>query len=184
MIISTDFEGDSNDVLKNVQHDTWFRALADIDGNRICSCHYIFNVARGVLIEDLSCYPLLYEYDHEDVYKIKELTQFDHRVLQSFHDQIASYYRWITKNEIPPRFKEDEVLYIKYLINNWVSYLSIEIAYLCHNNLDIAENLVRSVYYANLKKGYESENLLNNHLISLYQPDYFDAVKEYRLKRG
>lgn len=184
MIISSDFEGDSNDVLKDIQHDLWFHALAEIDGKVSSSCQYIFFVARSELVKNINACPLLFEYDLEDINEINNLDSIDHRILQYFHDQIASYYRWLIKDEVSPRFFNDKVLYKKYLINNWIGYLIIEINSLIFSNLDIAENIVDSVYFANEKKGYESEALLNNTLISLYHDDYFEAVNRYRLKRN
>jgi len=77
MIVSKYFNGDDNTDFQWIQHDHYSEALGIIFD--ACREHYIKK----------------FEDDAENEYpeKLRNITSFDHRLLQDFHDHLAAYWR-------------------------------------------------------------------------------------------
>lgn len=157
MFVGPSFFDDRNLTLMWVQHDLWFKigkSWIENDDYALSSCFYIFSMARKAIMFYTDSNPLFFpERD-----KLISINNFDHRVLQNAHDQIAAYYRWCNSSVKPPVFVGEMKDYQDFLHEIWVAYLRYEIAQLTFRNLQFAEMIVRAVLFENTPQGYAEED--------------------------
>ncbi len=210
MWVGTDFPEDNED-LSWIQHDVYFflDRLQQINAgeHEFCikhgdilhgSCSYIFAIAKESMIRKHSSLPV---YKNKNLNDIKS---FDHRVLQSSHGKIASFYRWIEagKNRKPAlsgnqteyeewssnnRHIEIENgrliplnAYHKYLLESWKTYLVREIHDIVYGNPSVAEQIVTAVWRQNTEQGYRAESEIDAFLTLRYGIEFQQACDDWR----
>lgn len=166
MIITTDFIGDNNDKLKDIQHEFWFTPSVDVEhgGQRMNACFYIFHRAREVYLSEVGLQPLTFP----ELEAVHEVQRFDHRVLQLFYSQICSYYRWIVQDLKEPVFANDDLYYGLYLYESWLNYFMNEINSILRENLDVVEQTLRAILFQNTEEGYKAEGYLESFICKRY----------------
>ena len=168
MIIGKNFGEDADYVCMAIQHDLWFKsngAFIDDNGFAIDSCFYIFSCARKAVMFHTNSNPLFFP-ERES---LPILESFDHRVLQEFHDHIASHYRWRLRRTEEFAFSNKEKDNLAYKLDAWKLYLRYEVTDIMFNNLDVAEHIARAVLFQNTKDGYESEDRSVQYLVPIHK---------------
>ena len=166
MIISTDFIGDNNDELKEIQHEFWLSPSVDLehDGQRMNACFYIFHRAKEVFLSEVGLQPLTFP----ELEAANEVQRFDHRVLQDFYGQICTYYRWMVKDLKEPVFANDDWYYGSYQYMSWVNYFMRELNSLLYENLDVVDQVLRAVLFQNTDQGFKAESYLESFMRKRY----------------
>ena len=159
MIVGYSFEGDNNQFLSLIQHDLYGESLS-----------HLVRTARHKYLH--ACYLINYSSDFS--LAVRNLTTFDHRVLQATHDVIAAWYRYkyadrAAQLSLPlsdPSVSPIEALRETYRMQ-WREFW--------HEETDILANegpfiraILRAVVYQNSERGYQAEDLLWHLLIERY----------------
>lgn len=144
MIVATEFPGDSNEFLKEVQHNTYW----DIVG-------YLYAYSR----ERYLCAARLLGIDNEFVRLIRENERFDHRVLQAAHDLVATGFRFTRREreQIPLQFSPEE--YKSRMKEDWVAFFKSEAQELANDD-EINKEILGCVAYSNSEIGMKHEERL------------------------
>ncbi|MDD5369408.1 MAG: hypothetical protein PHQ40_09995 [Anaerolineaceae bacterium] len=153
MNVGNSFDGDENDTLKWVQHDTYSETLWLL--YRCAADHYLLNVR--------------YTWEFPDfVPIIRNVNNFDHRVLQDGHDLIAGYYRFLfcpRPSQLPfPQGFDPKTYYLQ----AWKAYYFQEVGLLGEQE-EIAAAIVSAVAFENTPRGYTAEGQLHQLLCHRYQ---------------
>lgn len=84
MIITTDFVGDNNDKLKEIQHEFWLYPGLDLEQGekRISACFYIFHRAREVYLSEVGLQPLTFP-------ELKAVHEFNDLIIESYSSFIV-----------------------------------------------------------------------------------------------
>lgn len=153
MIIGRTFVGDDNDLLMMAQHDIYINI----------SVGMLFRVAANRYLLDIR-----YTWEYPDfVPIIRTKSTFDHRVLQTGHDIIAAYYRFLVKTiNVDPPFP-DGFDVKRYYTEAWKEYFSQEVELLVRNEA-IAELIVSAAAFENTERGYAAEEELTKVLKERY----------------
>jgi hypothetical protein len=145
VIVGSTFEGDNNETLKWIQHDTYSRNVG-----------MLFWYAR----EHYTQAARLVGVQTELAERIARADQFDHRVLQDAHDEIAAYYRFAYdgRGQIPLPL-EGTPPYQAWLQQHWTTFFEAEVQALAQDPA-IARAILNAVAYQNTDRGYASEKEL------------------------
>lgn len=161
MIVAPQFDGDTNKVLQDAQHDSYWENIGVIF--RVCS-------------EKMMKASELIQVDAEISKQLGNVKSFDHRVLQDTHDIIAAYYR----------YKNDDLAQIPLLdkiktkddyTSEWSAWLRKEVGELASSPCFV-RGVVNAVLFANNQIGYMAENQAGSYLVSRYQ------MREWARKDG
>ena len=153
MIICDVFEGDNNETMKLIQHDTYSKLLG-----------YLFSNSASRYLDDIK-----YTWVSPDfVSKIRNLKSFDHRTLQYAHDLIAAYFRFIFSDSFPSDLFPEKFDIISFFTSIWKEYYLQEVAILSKIE-PIAEMIVTAVGFQNTERGYDAEDKLHELLLQRYQ---------------
>jgi hypothetical protein len=150
VIISIVYENDHNKLLKDVQHDQYSRSIGNI-----------FKAARSELLRAdavIGSNLLIAK-------KVREVTAFDHRVLQDAHDIIAAAFRYHHDDGGQLRLFEDpERQRLRYL-SSWTLWLDEQIQELV-SYAQFVRSTVECVVFSNTEMGYMAENRLCDLLLT------------------
>lgn len=168
MIVGSRFKDDQNEVLMKVQYELYDGDnLVHIteDELHLTSIGYLFHIAR-------KCY--LFHSEPNSLFfpereTLHEISGFDHRVVQSAHDLMAEYFRWLFRHVETPAFASTPEKLRSFWLDCWIMYLRREANDLFWNNVHIAEALVIAIARENTSDGYEAEDRLMDALITRYQ---------------
>lgn len=152
MIISYKFPGDTNEVLKWIQHDLYMDILLKLV--QIPRRRYL-RAARLVNARD------------DLTVALETLQSFDHRVLQATHDAIAAYYRFAHDRRGQMPLPLDDTPYTDLLEHNWWAFFVDEVARLTENDAFVRAVLT-AVIHANTPAGYDAEDALSDILAGEY----------------
>ena len=144
MIISSVYENDCNQLLKDVQHGEYGRSVGNI-----------FNAARSAFLQAdaiLGTKLLIAE-------KAREVQAFDHRVLQDAHDILAAAFRYRHDDGGQLALGESsDAQRLRYLIE-WTQWLEEQLHELVMYR-QFARSVVECVIFSNGEAGYIAENRL------------------------
>lgn len=150
MIVFDVFKGDSNDLLKEVQHELYWKNVVAI-----------YNAARSMLIlaDDIldTRLPI--------VEKARVIDRFDHRVLQDAHDIMAASYRHCCDDG-----KQQELFHPdmrERYRSKWCSWFKHELEVLVKYPRFV-RSVIDCVVYSNSPIGYTAEHSVCEILISHY----------------
>lgn len=152
MIVASQFEGDTNKVLQDAQHESYWENIG-----------LVFLVCAEKMIEASE----LIQIDAEIATQLRRIESFDHRVLQDTHDIIAAYYRYINSDfpQLPlPLIERTKQRYTL----EWSSWLRDELKELSRSPYFV-RGVVNAVLFANNQMGYMSENQIGSYLVSRYR---------------
>ena len=172
MIISKVYENDCNELLKDVQHDAYWRSIGSI-----------FKAARAELLQAdaiLGTNLLIAE-------KARKVQALDHRVLQNAHDILAAAFRYhhddggqLALGESPDAQR------LRYSIE-WAQWLEEQLRELIKYP-QFVRSTVECVIFSNGEVGYMAENRLSDLLLThlsagdwMYQDGY---LKTYAASRA
>jgi hypothetical protein len=153
MMISNEFPGDNNEVLKFVQADYYGDALRHLFA--ACKKRYqasaIFVGVRTALFERLG-----------------PINLFDHHALQRVHDRIAAYYRYrFDKRGQMPFEARNLEQWKQQLLQQWIWFIQEEAARLAKDDL-IARAILVAVAFDNTEAGLEAQRELDSLLGERY----------------
>lgn len=151
LIVGEYFDGDNNNTLKWVQHDIYSELVYWI--YKYSADHFTQNIKFTFVGPDFV--PIL-----------RKTKTFDHRVLQTQHDIIATNYRYLLSvhEDVSVQVGFDLKRYYK---TAWKLYFHEE-AELLSNNEEIATAIATAVAYQNTDRGYKAEKELISLLLSRY----------------
>lgn len=182
MFVGPTFPGDDNRELMLLQHDLWFKsngAWMELNGLAMGGCLYIFWIARSAYLFNTTENPLFFP-ERET---LASTQSFDHRVLQYAHHKMASFYRWISVGQKQPAFAANAENRKAYLLANWKTYLTHEVANLTFGNIPFAEYIVKAVAFANTERGYKAEDSISAILDKRYGEHFTDICAAYSKER-
>lgn len=164
MILRTAFPGDSNQALKQVQHDLYDRLL-----------WFVFQYPRDRYLGAIR----LVGVDTELATRLQAIKSFDHRILQDAHDKIAEYYRFAYDTGPQPMFPElsDGRSYPEQLATAWTRSFHEELKDLTEID-EFVRSVLTAVAYPYTKTGDAAETLLRHFL----QERYGDLEARARLR--
>ena len=178
MIVGDSFDGDSNEILKWVQHDIYWTLLP-----------LLFSHPK-----DLYLKALRYAGVETDLSgRINDIAKFDHRVLQNAHDKIAAYYRYEFPDKsgqlvIPATIPDCESLNLEDTLKEsykreWVQFWYSEIRKLSSEPV-ITRAILTAIAYQNTDEGYEAEDLLLELLHDKYGKSWdYQILNNREMKR-
>jgi hypothetical protein len=171
------FKSDNNEILKNIQDETYWTLLPFLF--TAIKSRYLWSMRYIGIENELS--KLLYETD-----------SFDHRSLQQVYEKIAANYRFkfhdhdgqlvlpfIIKDQ--PTLSTGEALH-EYYKREWCDYWYKEIRDLATEPL-IARAVLTATVYDNTDEGYEAEELLIELLHNRYGKEWDNEVQNNRNRR-
>jgi hypothetical protein len=144
MIVATEFPGDANEILKQVQHDAYWEIIG-----------YLYAYSRERYLGAAR----LLGIENEFVRLIRENERFDHRVLQAAHDLVATRFRFTRPNreQISLPFSPDE--YKQRLKEEWTAFFKREAEELANND-ETNREILGCVAYSNSEIGMKHEEWL------------------------
>lgn len=112
VISTTEFSGDNNRMLKIVQHSARGEMVTRL-----------FVAARDRYLAAVR----LIRVDNELAARLRSMNGFDHRILQSAHDRIATYFRFKSPASTQLQLGEDDCAFQKRLEVEWRQFFIAEI---------------------------------------------------------
>lgn len=112
MIVTSEFPGDDDSVLKRIQHDSYGPHVNEL-----------FRAARRRYLAAAE----LLEVEDELTQLFRVNLTFDHRALQYAHDLLAARFRYRTTDSAQPRLGEDPGTHQERLASEWDSWFSREV---------------------------------------------------------
>ncbi len=159
MIVGYSFEGDNNEFLQGIQHDLYGESL-----------YHLVRTARYEYLD--ACYLINYSSDFS--VGVRNITAFDHRVLQATHDMIAAWYRYKYADreaQLSLPLSEPSASPVEALAETygaqWREFWRQETDTLTSEEPFIRA-ILRAMVYLNSERGYQAENLLWHLLIERY----------------
>ena len=152
MMVGTEFSGDDNDTLMDVQ----FSAYGNLVSH-LCAASRERYIAAADLIQ----------IDNDLSTKLRSMDFFDHRTLQSTHDQIAAYFRFRSPGLSQLLLGESEEDYRQRLNSAWREFFPLEVAEL-NTQDDFTRAVCTATAYGNKELGVEAEKWLDQHLRDRY----------------
>lgn len=152
MIVYTVFTGDNNEILKEVQHDAYWKNVG-----------IIFRACKSALIHAdsmLNTNLLIVE-------KLQQLDGFDHRNLQDAHDIFAAAYRHeIRLNDKASELPEDERKAV--YLSNWNAWYAKQVDLVILVLPQFVRSVVESVVFPNSIMRQLSEEAACRVLVNFY----------------
>jgi len=144
MIVATEFPGDSNEILKEVQHNSYWDIVV-----------YLYAYSRERYLASAR----LVGVENDFVRLVRENERFDHRVLQAAHDLVATGYRFTRREreQVPLPFSPEE--YKRRLKEDWIAFFKRESQELAGND-EINREILGCVAYSNSDIGMKHEERL------------------------
>lgn len=143
---------DNNHTLMRVQHDAYSELVGHLCG-----------ASRQRYLEAAS----LLQTDNDLSAKLQLMDSFDHRTLQSAHDRIAAYFRFLSPPLAQITLDETEEQYRRRLELHWLRFFYPEL-----EDLNKIDDFTRAVCNAaadgNKEPGVAAERWLDRHLVNRY----------------
>lgn len=152
MNVTDCFEGDTNSVLKGIQHDLYSQLVGELFYR---AKERYMSAARLLSVET------------EIMKVVADKHSFDHRVLQDSHDKIAAHYRFVHDNGGQPPLFPEGGSYEDHLRWSWTGFFHFEVRQLIEDDA-IAREILRAVGYQNTEPGYAAEATLRGLLEDRY----------------
>lgn len=153
MWVGSCFVGDTNKTLMDVQHDMYGQTL-----------WHLFESARRRYLSSAGLLNVT-----SDLTKLlRSVQSFDHRVLQSAHDKIAAYYRFVCADPGQPRLTESVEDYATRLRQEWGNFYPHEFDELIQID-DVVLAILHAVAYASTEQGFAAEKDLDALLDARYR---------------
>ena len=156
MWVGTEFPGDTNETLKEVQ----FRLYGDVLG-------FVFGLPRRRYLDACD----LVQAETELAIRLRPMIRFDHRTLQDAHDLIAAWFRFSRDNGGQLRLGETDSEYQERLAKEWWAFSQEEIAALTSDD-EFTRAVVSAAGFGNTDRGYAAEARLR-----AYLGDRYSAMK-------
>ena len=160
MIVGNRFQNDNNELLKNIQKESYGKTLS-----------LIFNVAKKQYIAADS----ILQANHPNIPLLNKINSIDHRVLQAAHDNIAAAFRYKNQNikqlKLFNNINDESSEYIKV----WSDWIYNELSSLKDNAIFV-RNVIEAVIHSNTEQGYTAEDRLHEFLVDYY------SIKEWGAK--
>ena len=150
MIVGLDFQGDTCDSVKRMQHDEYGRVLG-----------LLFSLARDQFVaahRDENPPP-------PELAPIRAMRDFDHRTLQWTHDRIAARFRFTHEPKLP--LQDQWGFNLGAIRQHWFSFAREEIARLVAKP-GFSQAVVTAAFWENKPSGYQAEDFLYSFLKSEY----------------
>ena len=151
MIVGKVYSGDNNETLKWVQHDLYSQIMPEI-----------FRRPKERFVKAAR----LVEYQQPLIDILKNITSFDHRVLQNAHDIVAARYRYL-HDDFGQMLLFCNLSQEDRYRRNWSQWFHKEIKVLTDYN-NFTRAAVKAVAFENSKMGYAAKDNLENFLASYY----------------
>jgi hypothetical protein len=153
MIAGSDFPGDNNRILMDVQHALYGEMLVRLfTGPR----DRYLNAARLLRVED-------------DLSKrLRSMNGFDHRTLQATHDRVAAYFRFAHDRGGQLELGETEADYRERLERTWRDFFSAEVVQLAQDD-EFSRAICTATAFGNEEPGLVAEQWLDEFLKRRYQ---------------
>lgn len=152
MIVGNRFQNDNNELLKNIQKESYGKTLS-----------LIFNVAKKQYMTADS----ILQANHPNIPLLNKINSIDHRVLQAAHDNIAAAFRFrsqdIRQLNLFDKVKDESNEYMKL----WSEWIYNELSVL-KENANFVRNVIEAVIHSNEEKGYAAEDRLHKFLADYY----------------
>lgn len=149
MIIFNIYHGDTNEILKLVQHDCY-----------MCKVSFIFEQAKRRFIQA----DAIIQSNLPIIKDLRAIEKIDHRVLQDAHDIIAAAYRYYHDDGGQLNLFRQDTTLENYYINKWTEWYEEKIKALIECP-DFVSFVVLSVLNMNTKTGYDFEHRLCDFLM-------------------
>jgi hypothetical protein len=160
MWVGTEFPGDGNELLKDVQHDLYWGMVARL---------YI--PPRDRYLD--AC--RLVQANTDLAIRLRSMDGFDHRTLQDIHDLIAAWFRFSKDDGGQLRLGENEEAYKARLAAEWRTFFDEEVGSLSADD-EFARNVLVATAFGNTDTGYAAEAQLRELLKERYAPMKWPAL--------
>lgn len=158
MIVGDSFQNDNNELLKNVQEESYGTNLS-----------LIFSVAKKQYINA----NLILQVNHSNIPLLTKINSFDHRVLQAAHDTIAAAFRYKNQNikqlNLFDNINDESSEYNKL----WSEWIYNELSNL-KDNATFVRNVIEALIHSNKEQGYAAEDRLHEFLADYYSVEDWD----------
>lgn len=141
LFVGSEFPGDQNEVLKNVQ----FRVYGEM-------LTRLFSRARDRYLDACG----VVDVETDLAVRLKEMNYFDHRTLQDAHDLIAAWFRFSGDTSGQLRLEETPEAYELRLATDWHDFFGREIGRLIESD-EFTRNILTAAVFANTDRGYAAE---------------------------
>jgi hypothetical protein len=152
MWVGTEFPGDTNEVLKEVQFKLYwgmvFRLYSPPRDRYLDACRLI-------------------QIDTDLAKRLRSMDGFDHRTLQDIHDLIAAWFRFSQDNGGQLRLGETDEAYKDRLAAEWRTFFEEEVSRLSSDD-EFARNVLIATAFGNTDRGYTAEAQLREILKERY----------------
>jgi hypothetical protein len=153
MWVGTEFPGDTNKALKDVQ----FRLYGEM---LLC----LYGRPRDRYLN--SC--RLVQIDTDLANRLRSMDGFDHRTLQDIHDLIAAWFRFSQDDGGQLRLGETDEAYQDRLAAEWRAFFEEEVSRLSADD-EIARAILAAAAFGNTDRGYAAEAQLREFLKERYR---------------
>ncbi|MDO9565127.1 MAG: hypothetical protein Q7J15_00055 [Candidatus Desulfaltia sp.] len=145
MIVGNYFKGDTNETLKQVQHDAYAELISYLF---VYPKEHYLKAAKLIGIETVLAK------------KVKSVQSFDHRVLQMPHDILASWFRYKNYPDGQLLLFPDGNSYKSHLLGKWAAFFHNTVRELAETCNDFVISSLKAVCYENTALGYLAEDQL------------------------
>jgi len=152
MFVGSEFPGDDNHVLMDVQHAVY----GEMVGRLFAGPRDRYLTAGRLL-----------RVDDEFVQKLRSMTSFDHRTLQGAHDRIAAYFRFRRDDGGQLQLGETDPEYRQRLEHEWRAFFQKEIEYLTADD-EFTRAVCTATAHGNKDPGCTAESWLDQFLRDRY----------------
>lgn len=152
MWVGTEFSGDTNEVLKKVQHDLYSGMVVRL-----------YTPPRDRYLD--AC--RLIQTNTDLAIRLRSMEGFDHRTLQDIHDLIAAWFRFTKDNGGQLLLGETEESYKDRLAAEWRTFFEEEVGRLSADD-EFVRNVLAATAFGNTDRGYAAEAQLRELLKERY----------------
>lgn len=160
MWVGTEFSGDDNKTLKEVQFKVYGEMLLRL-----------FSRPRDRYLDAAR----LIQVETDMAVRVRAMDGFDHRTLQTAHDLIAAWYRYSQDDGGQLRLGESPDDYEKRLLQDWREFFQQEVAYLTLQD-EFTRDILTAVVFSNTERGYSAEAGAREYLKERYGAMYRPRV--------
>ena len=153
MWVGTEFLGDTNQALKDVQFRLYGEMLVRL-----------YSRPRDRYLDASR----LLQIDTDLATRLRSMDSFDHRTLQDIHDLVAAWFRFSQDDGGQLRLGETDEAYLDRLANEWRAFFDEEIGRLTSDDEFVRAVLVAAAF-GNTDRGYAAEAQLREILKERYR---------------
>ena len=152
MMVGSEFPGDNNDTLMNVQHAVYSEMVVRL-----------FTAPRDRYLVAAA----LLRLDTELVGRLRSMNGFDHRTLQLAHDRIAAFFRFSRDDGGQLQLGESEADYHRRLEEAWREFVQSEVGRLTTDD-EFVRAICTAAAFGNKEPGVAAEHWLDQFLRQRY----------------